>query len=129
MIKCWKDTCFNIQNTIYTYLEFFELKNIEVVHRDFIPKSTIKKNIRLFIQQKILQKNMDNYYLQIYYQRTKYRWDYINICSCKNIYTYKKIKKNPVLNSTGDQMNTQENIIIYNKYTKKCYIQSSQNFI
>ena len=122
MIKCWNNTCFNIRNKIYTYLEFFELKHIEVVHKDFIPKYTIKKNLRLFIQQNILQKNMDNYYLQIYYQRTKNIWDYIDICSCKDMYTYKKIKKKR-------KLNTQENIVIYNKYTKKCYIQSSRNFI
>lgn len=112
----------DLKNIIYTYLEFYELNNIKVVHRYFSSPSLIKDRIGMFIKEhNILEKENSNYYIQIYYQRTRNIWDYMNICSCNKIYNHVK-GNNKLLKMRAD-----EYLVIYYKYRKECYIQSKKN--
>ena len=133
----WNIICSDIKQNIYTNMHFYEIKNSELISKHFISKSLIKQQIKDFIEKHAIlkEKKTINYYLQIYYERTLNCWDYINICSCKDVHIYSKIKKSfnkpskSIYDSEGVQLYTQETLIIYNKYTNKCYIQNQKNFI
>jgi hypothetical protein len=133
----WNIIYSDIKQHIYTYMHFYEIKNSELISKHFISKSLIKQQIRDFIKKHTLlkEKKTINYYLQIYYERTLNCWDYINVCSCKDVHLYITIKKRfsksskSIYDSEGSELYTQESLVIYNNYTKKCYIQNQNNFI
>ena len=136
----WQKLCPDTQKHLLSYLMFFDLKNIEQVSKKCISKLQLKQTVQTFIDshnlidyiysiKKPVKKT--DYFLQIYYLKSKNVWDYINICSNKRVYTYKKktagtfntayttYKKN----NGFTKENTQESVIIYNSYSNRCIIQ------
>ena len=134
----WQKLCPDTQKHLLSYLMFFDLKNIEQVSKKCISKLQLKQNVQTFIDshnlidyiysiKKPVKKT--DYFLQIYYLKSKNVWDYINICSNKRVYAYKKNTSGPfiteyIYKKNGfTKENTQESVIIYNSYSNRCIIQ------
>lgn len=134
----WQKLCPDTQKHLLSYLMFFDLKNIEQVSKKCISKLQLKQTLQTFIDshnlidyiysiKKPVKKT--DYFLQIYYLKSKNVWDYINICSNKRVYAYKKNTAGPfiteyIYKKNGfTKENTQESVIIYNSYSNRCIIQ------
>jgi hypothetical protein len=100
--------CDDIRKNIFNYLEFYELKNSKRVCKQFIRDEDILQSLREFlVQYNILNNKKPHYYTQIYYQKTAYIWDYINITSNTRRYY-----------ETGNV----NKIIIYNKKVRSVHV-------
>ena len=138
----WQKLCPDTQKHLLSYLMFFDLKNIEQVSKKCISKLQLKQTVQTFIDSHNLIDSIysikkpvkkTDYFLQIYYLKSKNVWDYINICSNKRVYTYKKATTGSCFNATYvyrkkngfTKENSQESVIIYNIYADRCIIQST----
>jgi hypothetical protein len=115
--------CDDTRNYLLSYLQCFDLKNIATASKHCISKLQIKHAMRTFIEtHNLIDCGLDktNYFLQIYYLKSKNVWDYINICSNKDVYLYQK-KNCSIINGKG-------RLIIYNSYSDTCIVQNKTNF-
>lgn len=136
----------NIQY-IYAYLEFYELQNIKLVCKNMVSDTTFKTSLQTFIKTyNIILNPSYEYCLQIFYIRKPYIWDYINVCTHKLVYMYKRYGYNKLFTNNIQlhftkfyiktimydkykqqiiaKTNTSANLYLYNKY-KKLFIAKS----
>lgn len=133
MTIIWDKLCPDTRKHLLSYLHFFDLKNIEPVSKQCISPLQLKQALRTFIDTHNLigyiysiQKpiKISNYFLQIYYLKSKYVWDYMYICSNKDVYKYKMNERNRLIPFISRY--TQDSLVIYNAYRNTCSIQLTQ---
>ena len=120
--------CSDIRVQIYDYLDFISLLNIHIIDSKCFIKPILKDRIRTFIIDNNIINNsyIKDFFIQIYYIEYKKKWNYFNVCSNKNVYNFKR--HNTFLYSIKDTENTQETIIIYNKFNYNNIIQNTYKF-